>query len=531
MKRNIFLTAILVGILNLFSSNTLFAQSKDVWLAKVIVDGSPAIIDIDGNYVVRPGIYEKINFDDFSEGMCPVTREGKEGYIDIYGNEVVPCQWKYVTKFENGFGRVNIQSREDNRPLCGLVDKTGRLVVPPRYSYVERVRNSDLIRTEGPSCLYNSDGDLLIENLGYIQRSSSEGKLIVRGNGGEYFVDNKGSKCSKRFSDASPYQGGFASVSLYNGNKEPIYAYLDSEGNIIRLDEYKWLGSFYNDGYAVVSRGLPQLQGVINSQFEEVIPCEYNQISSILDNHQKSKVLFIEGLAKVQKNGVCALINPKNEIVVPFGKYYDYHMLNGNVLKATTFNKYEHKDSFGKITTGNMHVLIDKKGNQISDHEYEFIFNFYKDYAVVHNNGMCGIIDSQGKEVIPCKYQFDDIKSDVIKEFVDYGVVRIKKKGRWGLLNRKGELIVSAYDKMSAFEDGLSLVNSGIFWFAINPSGEVEIILGIISPTQSNFTGGRLGIKKEIDGKKKYGYIDPKGEVVIPCKFDKVYGFKNVGFD
>ena len=532
MKRNIFLATILLSILNFMPSNTLHAQSNEVWLAKVEVDGSPAIIDINGNYVVRPGKYEKIDFDNFSEGMCRVTREGKEGYIDIYGNEVVPCQWKYVTKFENGFGRVTVQSKEDDSSLSGFVDKTGKVVIPPEYSYLEVVGNSDLIRTSVPACLYNFNGDLLIENAHEIGRICSEGKLIVRGNGGVYFVDEKGNKCSKRFVDAGPYNQGYASVSLYNGNKAPVEAYLDSEGNILRFDEYVWLGSFCDDGYAGVSRGSRQV-GLINRQFEEVIPCIYEEISSLYKYQKRdSNELFIEGLAKVKKNGEYALINPKNEIILPFGKYYDIQMLTGNVLKASTFNKHERKDKRGNLTTFRTYVIIDKEGNQLSDQEYENIFDFNNGFAVVRIEDMYGIIDSQGKEVIPCKYKYDEYTRMDIKDFVDYGVVRIKKNGRWGLLNRKGELIVPAtYDKMSAFVDGLSLVNRGLFWFAINPSGEVEINLGIISPTQSNFTGGRLGIKKEIDGKKKYGYIDHKGEVVIPCKFDKASSFKNVGFD
>lgn len=527
MKRKIFLVAILSSIMNLLYSNTLYAQSNEVWLAKVEVDGSPAIIDLDGNYVVRPGIYEKIDFEDFSEGMCPVTRGGKEGYIDIYGNEVVPCQWEYVTKFERGFGRVNIQSREDNRHLCGLVDKTGKVVIPPEYSYVETVRNSDLIKTSGPKCLYNFDGELLIKNLYEIYPASSEGRLIVIGNhGGYYFVDEKGNKCSKRFDDVNPYSGGYASVRLYNGIKEPISAYLDSEGNILRLDQYDWLGSFYADGYACVSRGFNQT-GVINSKFEEVIPCVYDNISSLL-----GKYLFIDGIAKVKKNGEYAIINPKNEIVVPFGKYRDFHMLTGNVIEATTFYKEERKDKRGNRIIISTYVIIDKEGNQLSDQEYEDIFDFYKGFAVVRNEDMYGIIDSQGKEVIPCKYIYDEFTRMDIKDFVDYGVVRIKKNGKWGLLNRKGELIVPAtYDKMSAFGDGLSLVNRGLMWATINTAGEFDLDLCFISAIHSSFSGGRLGIKQEKDGKKKYGYIDHKGEVVIPCKFDQVYEFKNVGFD
>ena len=532
MKRNIFLTAILVGILNLFFSNTLFAQSKDIWLAKVEIDSSPAIIDINGNYVVRPGIYEKIDLDDFSEGLCPVTREGKEGYINIYGKEVIPCQWKSVSKFERGFGLVTIQRREDNRTLSGLIDKTGKVVIPPKYSYLEVVGNSELIRTEGPACLYNLNGDLLIENVINIRRSSTEGKLLITGkNGGYYFVDEKGNKCTERFYDANPFKGKYATVRLLvSGKKDLINAYLDTDGNLFRLEEYEWLGSFYNDGYACVGKGFQQ-HGIINSQFEEVIPCIYEEISPLLHNSQK-KELFVEGLAKVKKNGEYALLNTNNEIVVPFGKYYNFYMAPGNVLLATTFNKHEREDKRGRIMTFRMFVIIDKKGNQVSDQEYEYISNFYKGFAVVKNNDMYGIIDTQGKEVIPCKYQYDEYTRMEIEEFGDYGVVRIKKNGKWGLLNKKGELIVPAnYDIISAFEDGLSLVNKGKFWGAINPAGEFDLDMCLISAIHKSFSGGRLGIKQKINGKSKYGYIDHKGEVVIPCMFDNVYRFKNVGFD
>ena len=117
-----------------------------------------------------------------------------------------------------------------------------------------------------------------------------------------------------------------------------------------------------------------------------------------------------------------------------------------------------------------------------------------------------------------------------MKEFDELGVIRVLKDGKWGLLNRKGELIVPfIYDKIEAFNESVAVVKQNNRYGAINSSGE------LIIPTQyflesslGRFNGGRLGVRNRTAEGIKSGYLDKEGELVIPYVFDKVDPFVKV---
>ena len=82
----------------------------------------------------------------FCEGMASVCRDGKWGFIDTVGREVVPCMYDGVDDFHEGMTRVNVgggwrRTDEDEPSLSGgktgFVDKTGREVIPCLYLYAD----------------------------------------------------------------------------------------------------------------------------------------------------------------------------------------------------------------------------------------------------------------------------------------------------------------------------------------------------------------------------------------------------------
>lgn len=531
---------ILIGLLLCNPKNEIEAKSafvtetgnEVIWLAKVEIKGSPAIIDINGNYVVSPEIYEKIDFNWFSEGLCPVKRNGKWGYVDTTGKEVIPCKWEAVGKFERGLAWVGIDYGDGYNLLRGCIDTTGKIILEPKYLYVDLVKGADLIKTEGPNCLYDLKGNLKVENVWGIRQMCKNGRLLIdkTGNyGSEYFVDDKGNRMTKNFFKANEYSGGYAYVELRDEIKGAIKGYMDTEGNIINLDGYEWLDAFKEDGYAVVSKSIGN-KGVINDKFEEIVPCIYEEILSI--SWENRDQLFINGLIQVKKNDQYALINTNAKIVIPFGKYSRFEMNRENVLEASTFNRYEHRDKDGKIiSSGKTDVIIDERGNQLSDYEYEFIGDFNGGYAAVKREGNYGIINKHGHEVVPAVYKFDDILGDgVVKEFTDLGIIRVCKDGKWGLLNKKGEIIVPFYyDNMGDFIDGISVVKVDKKYGAIDTNGKIVVPIDFyVQDFVPKFSGGRLGIRKRTNAGIKAGYIDKEGNEVIPCIYDKVHSFKKI---
>ena len=61
---------------------------------------------------------------DFHEGLAVVQKNGKLGYIDKTGREVIPCKYDNAYDFCEGLAIV-VKSEK-----CVYIDKTGREVAP-----------------------------------------------------------------------------------------------------------------------------------------------------------------------------------------------------------------------------------------------------------------------------------------------------------------------------------------------------------------------------------------------------------------
>ena len=55
----------------------------------------------------------------FSEGLALVNLNGKWGYVDKIGREVIPCKYDYACEFEEGLATVELNGK------WGFIDKHG----------------------------------------------------------------------------------------------------------------------------------------------------------------------------------------------------------------------------------------------------------------------------------------------------------------------------------------------------------------------------------------------------------------------
>ena len=72
--------------------------------------------------------------DDFSEGLAPVRSNGKWGYIDTTGREVIPCIYDHAEKFKNGLAAVG--NGKGSAQQWGYIDKTGSVKIPMKYQMI-----------------------------------------------------------------------------------------------------------------------------------------------------------------------------------------------------------------------------------------------------------------------------------------------------------------------------------------------------------------------------------------------------------
>ena len=94
--------------------------------AGVELNGKYGFIDKTGREVI-PCKYDYVW--DFEEGLAGVELNGSWGVIDKTGREICPCKYDDVGDFNEGFARVILNNK------YGFIDKSGREVIPCKYDY------------------------------------------------------------------------------------------------------------------------------------------------------------------------------------------------------------------------------------------------------------------------------------------------------------------------------------------------------------------------------------------------------------
>ena len=98
---------------------------------------------------------------------------------------------------------------------------------------------------------------------------------------------------------------------------------------------------------------------------------------------------------------------------------------------------------------------------------------------------------------------------------------KIQKGGKWGFYDGMKTVIEPAYDEVFCFRDGLASVELDEKCGYINDKGEVVIPLEY--ETAMSFSEGLAAVTK----RDKFGYINKENTIVIPFEYDAATAFEN----
>ena len=100
-------------------------------------NGKRGFINLNTGRVVIKGRYNHAW--NFSEGLAAVYRNGKIGFINMQGEEVIPCQFPTTEYAINRFGYAfhgGHATITNSKNECGLINKHGELVVDTSYDCI-----------------------------------------------------------------------------------------------------------------------------------------------------------------------------------------------------------------------------------------------------------------------------------------------------------------------------------------------------------------------------------------------------------
>ena len=404
-----------------------------------------------------------VQYDDigpFSDGRLAVKSKGMWGFVDRHGREVIPCRFDEVGIFSEGWAAVRLGSK------WGYIDRNGNVELDFQFSKGGNFHNGLApAKREGPYFGYiNRQGEWAIEP--HFPRASGfdRGLAMVEELSSQYFrtglIDTTGKYIVKpKFISLTPFDQHGLAVAGIGGN--PVkYGLVNLEGQLISSLAFRSIGPF-NEGLARVQ--YRDGYGFIDTTGKLVIEARFFKASD-----------FSEGKAAVWLNGgQCGFIDTNGDLVIEpqFSKCMDFREGKAIVFKGNQRAGLIDAEGNFVIEPG-INRLIDFSDGRglVRDDRYQFYYitdqaRFYDGFyekagqfrhgvAVVQVEGRWAIINQQGIEIIPPKY-------DRIEQF-ENGFAKVRIKGFNGLTNLQGELIVQPdYEYLSYAGEGLIRVEQG----------------------------------------------------------------------
>ncbi|MBQ9639248.1 MAG: WG repeat-containing protein [Bacteroidales bacterium] len=328
-----------------------------------------------------------------------------------------------------------------------------------------------------------------------------------------------------------------------------LYGFKLADGTELVPPTYRFVGQFTN-GFCIVLRS-DTTWGIINRRGEEVLPCVYQEVS-----------LPREGLIRVKQNGLYGFADTLGRMVIecqyPAASAFSEGAAVVAVNLSTLPPQVVKQIDLEAISGINLDTLaiaygfIDKEGQLLMLPQYEYCNPFIEGYAVVKMYGRFGVIDHQGKEVLPVKYdwvmnvtagrcfayvdgegiamfdnRFRRITPFRYSEVVGFGddFFTVRRDSVYTYLDRRGREPFGVFDKAYVFAEGCARVERGGKVGVIDTRGHE--VLPIAYQCSNRYPGEYMMIEGRvlIEREGRFGFVDKQGREVVPCIYQGAFSF------
>ena len=200
------------------------------------------LIDLNGN-VIPTKHYKKVkNFTADQQDVCGVYEDGKLGFINRSGKEIIPCKYTGSSIFTEGLASVSLANSVKGE--YGFINKKGEVVIPLKFIQA------------GTSSFKNG-----------LARATVGGKTVL--------IDKKGNPVFK--TNKGNIQGqSFGLVSVITKPNRKGWGWVNFKDEFVIDPVYDYATNFNEDGYAIVEKN--GLKGVIDTTGKIILPLKYETV-------------------------------------------------------------------------------------------------------------------------------------------------------------------------------------------------------------------------------------------------------------
>ena len=359
----------------------------------------------------------------FHEGLAPVQKDGKYGFINKRGEEIIPCKYDKAEEFYKGLAVV-AKKISENEYRYGCINIDDEMVIPQKYDYIQGFKLNKVTpaRLKDKEGAINMNGEIVVpfeyklvgvfsEDMAYVLNDKNKvGFVNIKG---DLIIPFKYNEYSDSY-----FSEGLACVK----NEEDKCGFIDKTGQVVIPFKYDWAKPFHSD-YAAVGYDF-------SIDMDGDIPTTSYKNSYI----NKGGEIVMKPIT----NGTCRDFSESGYAEVHLD-YKGYGIVDRHfnlVLPCEYYIVY----CSGFATDELIPVAYDKKQYGIYNaYKREFVvpceyeelgYAYYEGYISAMKNGKLGYLDESGKVVIPFSY-------DSASDFSE-GFAVVERYGKYGYVDRYG---------------------------------------------------------------------------------------------
>lgn len=277
---------------------------------------------------------------------------------------------------------------------------------------------------------------------------------------------------------------GQFSENLIYAQKDSLYGYLDGFG--MQRIEPKFLEAFsFSEGKAKVN--VDGLEAFIDPYGSYLVPPVYEKID-----------FFSDTLLRFTEGDFVGIMNRRGQVIVPATYDFIGELNNDRALCIKN-------EKVGFLTAIGNEILVPQFELYINAEQQS---NFAGNFSKVQKAGKFGIIDRDGKPVIPFQYT----KLGAVSTLMAF-----EKKGLWGFIDRTNKLILQPiYEYAESFQDEVAIVQQVALQGTINSKGIplIPCLYTTVKRIDKTHYLATLGAKN--------GIYSHEGQLLVPVEYNQI---------
>ncbi len=361
---------------------------------------------------------------------------GKLGLKDMAGNVIIHPSFDGASPFINNLAVI------ENDQLYGVIDKTGKLILPICFQQIDMIEQNIIAGNDGFFQLYSQNGVLLSdEEFEYYDKIN--GYYIISTGSVSGIIDSMGKTILNqewlRIRNIS--ENGWIDVA----DDDAMFNYLNINGTLMFPEMLEYVTAF-SGGYG----------GILQYQSDNV--CFVNEEGAIVRETDFYDVdnTIIPGLFKVYGDEVQGIYNPQDDcfINIPVDKFFaasdETYIVEIN-KKWGVMDKhcslfipniymnieYINDGIFAAQKDTGLIILLDQQGKQIGNLEFQAVYRFSEGLlgCIDQESYLLGFVDTEGNWVIAPEFHSESFS--IFKN----GVCGIHGKDRYYYIDNQGRVI------------------------------------------------------------------------------------------